>query len=474
MVKKHHRIFFEIFVNLSFFLLFFFFFRYVSFQPGDDEIFIGFRQQISLGEFILQYYNTWSGRIFSNFLVYVLAKPPIVVWQIFMALILTVFGRTMYFYFSIPLGNRFWRKIALILLCYLGVFLFSSAVLIPSVFWFTGSIYYVVPVVFALVAFVPFLKLLHTNNTRTSKFWPLYIIPTICVALSNEQVSIGLLLITSGSLLLAKNRKVNFPHQLIFLYILLIVFTVVSIAAPGNLLRLQQETQVWFSEYINFDFIEKVALAFGFSLTTIVNQWYYLMGLIWAASAILVLTQTRKWTSWLLSIFLFFYALVAGLRFVTSLSFIAQQGIFQFTDSLFSFSFLLGPERVNATAIFVYFFWSLGILLLPIAWLLTIKQNPTGLVLCYLYFVVLFLILAIGCSPTLFASGGRTGFVPNALLLIILIWILKLLKDKPFLIIFTPTVFLIIFKMATLINRWTSNGYFVDYGLITMQNIFQH
>jgi hypothetical protein len=229
---------------------------------------------------------------------------------------------------------------------------------------------------------------------------------------------------------------------------------------------------VWFSEYGNFDILEKITLAFGFSLTTVVNQWYYLMGLIWAASGIFLLLQSKKWSSRLISFLLLFYASVAGLRFVTSLNIFAQRGIFRFANPLFSFSFLLGPNLVETTALFAYFFWSLGILLLPIAWLLSMKQNQIGLVICFLYFVALFLIFAAGFSPTLFASGGRTGLVPNVILLVILIGLLW--KIKPFLILVAPTIFLILFKMLTLIYRWTSNGYFVDYGLITMQNIFQH
>lgn len=472
MEKSHKAIIFEVLVNLVFFLLFLIFFRYISFQPGDDEIFIGIRQQFSLGDFLLNYYNTWSGRVFNNFLVYVLAKPPIIIWQFFMALVLTVFGRTAYFFFSFLQDKTVWQKLALLMLCYLGVFLFSSAVLVPSVFWFTGSLNYVVPIVFAMLAFIPFFKLIQSNETKIDKFWPCYIIPVVCTALSTEQVSIGLLLIISGSFLLAKIRQIRIPHQLFFLYILLIAFTIVSIAAPGNWLRLQQETQTWFSEHSNFDLLEKITLAFGFSLTTIVNQWYYLMGLLWAASAIFLLSNSKKWSFRFISFALSIYALIAGLRFVTSLNFIAQPGFFQFVDSLFSFSFLMGPELVDSTAIFVYIFWSLGILLLPVSWLLSMKQNQIGLVLCFLYLVVLFLIFITGFSPTLFASGGRTGFVPNVLLLFILIQLLW--KNKLFFFIVAPITFLILFKMLTLLSRWTSNGYFVDYGLITMQNIFRH
>jgi hypothetical protein len=472
MKKAHQKIIFEVTVNLVFFFIFFIFFRHVSFQPGDDEIFIGFRQQFSIGEFLLHYYRIWSGRIFNNFLIYILARPPILIWQIFMAIILTVFGRTLFFYFSTHLDNRFRRKIILLIICYLGIFLFSSAVLIPSTFWFTGSLSYFVPVVFAMLAFVPFFNLLQSTEIKVDKFWPIFIIPIVCAGLSAEQVSIGLVLIISGALLLAKIRRIKISNQLIFLYILLIAFSIVSITAPGNWLRLDKETQVWFSEYGNFNILAKITLAFGFSLTTIVNQWYYLMGLIWAASGIFLLLQSKKWSSRLISFLLLFYASVAGLRFVTSLNIFAQRGIFRFANPLFSFSFLLGPNLVETTALCAYFFWSLGILFLPIAWLISMKQNQIGLVLCFLYFVALFLIFVTGFSPTLFASGGRTGLVPNVILLVILIGLLW--KIKPFLILVAPTIFLILFKMLTLIYRWTSNGYFVDYGLITMQNIFQH
>lgn len=89
----------ELLVNIGFFFLFFLFFQYVTIQPGDDEIFIGLRQQYSIGEFVKLYYNTWSGRVLSNTLIYIFAGLPIIYWQLFMALIMTVFGRTTFFFF---------------------------------------------------------------------------------------------------------------------------------------------------------------------------------------------------------------------------------------------------------------------------------------------------------------------------------------------------------------------------------------
>jgi len=472
MKKIQKQIIFEVLVNLLFFVLFLSFFRYVLFQPGDDQIFIDLRQRFTLGNFLLTYYNTWSGRVINNFLIYIFARHPIVLWQLFMALILTFFGRTIYFYFLNLLDNKVRKKIALIILSYLGVFLFSSAVLIPSVFWFTGSLNYIVSTFFALLAFIPFFRLRQIYETKNLEYWPLFIIPVACTAFACEQVSIGLILITSGSLLLAKIRHHKIPTYLFFLYLLLITLTIVSMSAPGNWLRLQQETQMWFSEHGNMNLLEKITLAFGFALTTIVNQWYYLMGLIWSTTAILVLSYSKKWFFRLLAFILFLYAVIAGLRFVTSLTIFAQSNIFHLSDSLFSFFYLLGPEQVSPTAILVYFFWSIGLLLLPITWLLIMRQKQSGLTLCFLYLVSFFLIMAVGFSPTLFASGGRTGFVPNMLLLFILIQLLWINKSS--LILIAPTISLILFKMLTLLYRWNSNGFFVDYGLITMRNIFQH
>lgn len=342
--------------------------------------------------------------------------------------------------------------------------------MIPSVFWFTGSFNYVVPVAFALVAYLPFYELFYPNDTKVERFWSLSIVPIVCTALSSEQVSIGLILIISGTFLLAKIRKKNIPFHLILLFLLLVIVSIVSITAPGNWLRLEQETKIWFSDYSNFGLFERITLAFGFSMTAIINQWYYLMVLLWGASSVLLITHAKKWYTRLLSLLLFVYALVAGIRFITSLNIIPESSITRNLEVLFSFPFLLGPNLVDTATISVYIFWSLGLVLLPITWLLGLKQEQNGISYAYLYFVALFLIMASGFSPTLFASGGRTGFVPNVILLIILIRIL--LEIKPYLVLVTPTIILILFKMMTLLSRWMSNGYFVDYGLITMKNVF--
>lgn len=459
----------ELLVNIGFFFLFFLFFQYVTIQPGDDEIFIGLRQQYSIGEFVKLYYNTWSGRVLSNTLIYIFAGLPIIYWQLFMALIMTVFGRTTFIFFS-PLPNeKPPRNFFLLILCYLGVFLFSSAVLIPSVFWLTGSLNYIVPVIFALIGFLPFFKLLKFNETPTDKSWSLSIIPIVFSSLSNEQISIGLWLITIGSLLLARYRKVTIPRHLIFLNVLIIVFSIVSITAPGNWLRLQQETQVWFNEYTNLNFLERITLAFGFSLSTIVNQWYYLMGLLWVATAVQTLSNIKKRSSYLISILLGVYAVAAGIRFISSIEFISGLINLSVFDPLFTFAYLSGGDPININIVLVYLFWCFGMILLPIVWFKNLKSNQCGLILSYIYSVALLLIFTVGFSPTLFVSGGRTSLVSNVLLLVILIRVLW--QEKPFLLLTAPTLLLIAFKMGTLLYRWISNSYFVDYGLLALPNL---
>lgn len=459
----------EVLVNIGFFFLFFLFFQYVDIQPGDDEIFIGFRQQYSIVEFVKLYYNTWSGRVFSNALIYIFAGLPIIYWQLFMALIMTVFGRTIFHFFSPYRIDKPQRNFFLLILCYLGVFLFSSAVLIPSVFWLTGSLNYIVPVTFALLGFTPFFRMLKTNETPMDRFWAIYIIPIVFTSLSNEQVSIGLWLITLGSLLLAKHRKVTTPRHLIFLNVLIILSTAVSITSPGNWLRLQQETQVWFNEYINLNLFERIVLAFGFSLSTIVNQWYYLMGLLWAATAVQVLSNAKKRSSFLLSILLGVYTVAVGLRFISSIDLFSGLEIFTVLEPLFTFAYLSDVVPINFTNIFVYFFWCFGLALLPITWLKNLKANQCGLEFSYIFFVALMLIFMVGFSPTLFVSGGRTSLVPNVLLLVIFVRVLW--QEKQFLMLTAPTLLLIAFKIGTLLHRWIFNGYFVDYGLLTLPNL---
>lgn len=471
-MEKNKQRKFDFLISVGFFLLFFIFFRFVTIQPGDDEIFIGLQQQYSFGEFLRHYYLNWSGRLFNNSLVYIFAGLPIIYWQLFMSLMIIVFGRTItYYIYPISTENTLQRKFIRIL-SYLGIFLLSSAVLIPGVFWLTGSLNYMVPVTFALLAFVPFFRLLTLEDKFTKKFKPIYIIPVILASLSNEQVSIGLWLITSGVLLLAKFRRIVIPRQLILLNFLIILFSIVSIMAPGNWLRIQQETQVWFSEYLNFNLFEKAILSFGFSLSTIINQWYYLTGLLWAVTAIIVFLKARNWFTYSLSILLLLFSVSAGLRFIGSLEILPDLEKILPLDRIFSFPYLLGPDPIEPTAILTYIFSSIGLVLLPISWIIFLKQNQLGIVLSYIFTVSILLIFAVGFSPTLFASGGRTGLVPNVLLLIILVRLFC--EEKPFLILIAPTVVLILFKMLTLLHRWNSNGYFVDYGLITIPNLILH
>lgn len=470
MKKINRKFLFELLIGVGFSLLFFLFFRKVTIQPGDDEIFIGYRQQYRLVEFVLFYYKNWNGRIFSNTLIYIFSGLPIIYWQIFMSIILSIFGRTLFYFFSDRVFEKPYQRYLIFFLCYFGLFLFSSAVLIPSVFWFTGSLSYIVPATFALIAFIPFFNMLQSNGANEKPSWILFIVPTICASLSGEQTSVALILFTLGAIFIAKIRKINIPNHIYILFALIIGFSLVLFLAPGNYLRIQQEAQSWFKDFADFDLMNKLLLAFGFLLATMINQWYYLLGLIWAGSALLIILKNKKWYSYVLfSIFIGYASLMAA-RFLVSFDLSSNWKILETIKPLFSIPITAMLGALPISGFLIYLFWGIGFLLLPISWIRLSKEGQKGYQFSYLFLVALALLAAIGFSPTIFVSGARTSLIPNIILLGLLIWLNA--EDKRFFILTTPTLILCLFKMIQLIYRWQTNGFFVDYGLLDFQNLF--
>jgi len=455
------------------FLLYLYFLSYITIQPGDDVILGNLRQMNPFYEYLKSSYLQSNGRVFSNTLVYILSGYPLYYWKILAAACLTAFGPILACFTINNDPKKWYFDIFFIILCNFGIFLITSSILIPSVFWFTGSLHYFIPLVFGMIGIVP-VFLSFTNRAWLSrKAMPVFFVLLAFGCFSSEQISIGLFLIALGIIIYFRVNKTKLPPIARNFLIVLVVFVSISIASPGNWSRVGEESSLWFAQYTDLGFGERFVLACGFVLTSITNQWYYLLILLFAISGILLFKRSKGWKNRVLAVLLFFFGALCALRMITFYDFSFIPRILVSTSRFFTFPYLLGTkEPITIITYFVYILWIVGLILLPISWISLYKEKKKGWVLCYLYIVALILLAFVGFSPTMFVSGGRTGLIPNVLLLLILLIMIS--ENRETMLFSIPSLLLIAFKIFTLISRWSTNSFFVDYGLIDMPNLFFH
>lgn len=186
-------------------------------------------------------YTRWAGRYFANA---VLGLNPLIYgsftgYKIFTFLLLISF-LSVFFYFISELTKNFLniKKRFLLSLSIIFLFFYSMPIVSEGIYWMAGSVFYLVGLMMLMIFLVLYSKLnIAGSSSSNSSTFILSAIVLVALIGSNElTMFIGnliILLIVINTLL--SKKKIDFK---LILYILLaIVFTYITISAPGNSLR---------------------------------------------------------------------------------------------------------------------------------------------------------------------------------------------------------------------------------------------
>lgn len=203
-------------------------------------------------KFINSRYHIWSSRVLIETLLVFFVKH-IFIWRIVNVFVLTSFVGLLNIYFN---KNR---SLNIILM---SVFL---TILLPRVLfteagWIATTLNYLWAATFALIGFLPFYKRI---NHKKISVW-LYIVSFLFMGLASNQEQInacilGLIVVLGAYLIRNKQRYLD----LIPFLLLSIGSLVFTLHCPGNKLRYFAEMQHWFPEYGKLSLIRKIELGFS-------------------------------------------------------------------------------------------------------------------------------------------------------------------------------------------------------------------
>ena len=352
-----------------------------------------FESGFNLIEWLKTRYATWSSRILIEFVMMILLQIPSTLFCIINSLVITTAAYLIYRLFA-PKGDN--KTVSSIIVCLL--WLCIPFKLYTSVGWIAGSLNYVWPLTALLVALLPLKKL--AENVHPT--WHNYGISIICAifATQSEQTVIILLVVSVAFLI----HSFVYKKSHVYTYILLLISIIGALfvfLCPGNIIRTVQETATWFPEYVNFTLIDK----FDLSFSAVTWNYYYNIPifalLISSLSFIIVMQKNKSWLARIISVYpLIFTVFILVLFEQDSFSIFSIHG-----DGIYS------EGHLSLSRFLFYSALLLSFCFLIIDTYLIFKNKIQTLIGVGILLLGFASQAILGFSPTVWASGERTGFI---------------------------------------------------------------
>lgn len=244
---------------LVLFILEFFISIWITPDKYDSEFFINQMKEMPILSFVKMRYQTWTSRIFIEALIGLVLLKSRFVWVILNTIMMTILGYSILKIFvKDDDKNVIWLGICFILLYPLNK--------IASCDWGAGSMNYTWPLAMLLFSSISIKKI--WNNEKIAKYeYPFYSLALI-FACNQEQscaIAFGAYFIFTF-IYIMKNKKV---HPFLVVQCIFIILSLLLIATcPGNYARKNDEIATYYMDFASFSMLDKISLG----LTSTVNQ----------------------------------------------------------------------------------------------------------------------------------------------------------------------------------------------------------
>lgn len=371
-----------LFIIMVFFNVFF----SVSYRPtADDQYFIKALEHHSLFSFIHERYMTWSGRwsieaitaltISNIWLVKLMIPSFLLLSALFISKI--CFHEPDIRHFSISLAS---------------LLLIPHGIYEDSVSWITGFYNYLLPASLGLFFYYTFINEHHKIIKILSVF-------SLVVACNHEQVSLALIM-ASAFFMISRKRGFS-AYRLISLVFMVANFTILLIA-PGNFKRVVSESTLRMPEYFDLNLLDKISMGYDRLNALFFMSENYVILIICVILLWSQLTMTNKKSNDKISI-------VILIAFVACIALLNYNGIN---------SPLIGSVQeykgFRPFAIIPSYI-SLSFIVITMCYVISQRYSNYNLIIGCIAIAVA-TVIAIGFSPTAYASGMRVLFVAQILL----------------------------------------------------------
>ncbi|WP_140490630.1 DUF6056 family protein [Bifidobacterium sp. UTBIF-68] len=408
---------------------------------GDDTYFMEQLSHTAPVDWVIQRYMTWSGRIFSESSAAFFLPLPQIAWRLADA------GMIVLLSYSLTRITFSVFSIKKLFISYAAVWLIAPSVWLSASYWVAGSFAYLWP---AAIGCFSTLLLVGLIRARSVRFWGIYIVAAVLASLGVEQVGPCIVAFGFITVVALYVRDKSFSIPAVVYTLASACALLVELLAPGSAVRNEREMQVRYPEFEDMSFIVKIYKGviwhFGY-------MYNYLFVLVFAMAvvAIFIVISGKGLQHKFISIrsctFDVDYLLA---YFVTAMIFIvacASQLRILSTLSVFD---LRGNSSSLLRWLLPFAFW---IVLLFAVWMLVMRVDGSY---CYQFFMISAAIASgalMYFSPTIYASGPRSMFIPSVCLLCSLLHLLDRHWRNEYLLLFGIPAFISILHFTLNLYR---------------------
>ncbi|MBO0473575.1 hypothetical protein IGL98_002624 [Enterococcus sp. DIV0840] len=367
----------------------------------DDGWFMNISREYSFFGFLQWRYNNWSARLFPEAMLYLIFLVPLFVHHLISACAWLLYSYSLVRIFVGTVSRKNF------LVAFLSLGFINVWVMKDSIFWITGAINYLWPLALGVFALIPYAD--HFFRNKKTSVW-LYLVPALIFSFSNEQLIacvIGVVIVYHGAMLI-KKRKENY-----FLYIpttfFVIGFTFMFLA-PGNKIRMQQEIDMWMSDFNKLSPMARVLRGSSWLFEGWQTKLLLLFIVILAVSLAIGFSKLLAKVVAGYTVFLFLLLYNFPNRF-TNFRLINEGN---WIEPLKAGNLLSGTAL---NAVLPYIVWGLFFGLVAA---LSISVSKQKIFIGLSYSAALFSSILMWFSPTMYASGARVFMCSSIFLLVIL------------------------------------------------------
>ena len=378
----------------------------------DDEVYRdAFNNLPTFISWIKEVLALWSGRIpilaLTNFFMHL----PLRIFRICNAFIFTSIIISINIISNIILDDlKTENRRKLLYVTFALIFFVDIVVLSGGAFWLCGSLNYLWPFAFMLISIIPFIALLK-NKKLKSKYYIVFMLSNLICCFSEQS---GAVLVAFGllTIIYCIYNKIKPDKLLIVHYIMIAIITILSLKAPGNSVRFFAEQTRWYPEFAMLSMGDKLLQGYINLANHIVNYATLLLFILSISIAYLITrnSEIKKHNKFISLIPVIYF----GLRLIPF-----NQHTQKINESLFVFN-RFGLNNLYNYAENTKIFLSFIILaILAIELIYVWKNKKNGIITSILYCAGMCSAMAMSISPTIFASGNRTFFATDFIIILI-------------------------------------------------------
>lgn len=402
---------------------------------GDDPWFAAAVVNYSAFDWIVYRWDTWSSRILPELMLWVFTPRPMWLWVTATTVIYIAYIALLYQFYTLLNGKRDYKTdLAAYIVISLTPLLMATSVMDDALLWMTGSVnYFWVAVLFLAALYTP-VYILVKEKLPPMLTIILSIFCASVVAVSQEQFALILLgIIATISIYFMLQHWRNIPWKvtgyLLVLSSVALVGFLITILAPGNEKRAEQELMHWLPDMYTIAPLVRIESDIRWFIDKVINHTGVLLPILWVGMASILWGMRRR----VLPIILIASATILTIMQFSTSNIAAMKAL-----ELLQFDYL-----VNFNAEWGYIggemswlpivLWSAVLLCTLLGlWVVFTHKKP---VLVFSIAILIFgagSLAALWVSPTMYASGYRVVFPLSLSILVVIISVFAeiLLKKK--------------------------------------------